>query len=124
MAWWNKRSGDPRDLVERLSGRALGAPGSEQTTLDDSATVQLWLRDLGAADQQVLVHRPWGTVAAVADGRHPVEVVMSDGESSWTAEPPGAEGVHGLTPDQVQHVVLDSLTSTGPPEWPAWRRLV
>ena len=124
MTWWNKRARGPRDLAERLSGKVLGAPGAEQTTLDDRTTVQRWLHDLGATDQQVLVHRPWGTLAAVADGRHPVEVVMSDGESSWTAEPPGADGMRRLTPEQVQHVVLDALTSTGPPEWPAWRRLV
>ncbi len=110
-------------MAELLSGRALGGPDAERTTLDDRATVERWLHGLGRADQQVMVHRSWGTVAAVADGRHPVEVVMSDGEASWTAEPPDAPGARGLTPSQMEHVVLDALTSTGPPAWPAWRRL-
>ncbi len=124
MAWWSKTDRRPMDVVERLSGKPLLRPRREQTTLDDRDTVQRWLHELGDADRQVLVHRSWGTVAAVADGKHPVEVVMADGESAWAAEPPGAESQRGLTPEQVTHVVLDALTSPAPPGWPAWRCLV
>jgi hypothetical protein len=32
--------------------------------------------------QQVLVHRPWGTVAAVADRHYPVRVFLTDGKQN------------------------------------------
>jgi hypothetical protein len=71
-----------------------------------------------------MVHRPWGTVAAVAESKHPVTVVMSDGERSWFATAPGAQADQPLTPDQVEHVVLDSLTALEPPAWPDWHALI
>jgi len=49
---------------------------------------------------------------------------MSDGEKSWFAVPPGAVDDRDLTPEQVEHILLDALTASGPPEWPDWRYLV
>jgi hypothetical protein len=49
---------------------------------------------------------------------------MSDGDHSWTAEVPGTADQRDLTLDQVEHVVLDALTSSERPKWPEWRLLV
>jgi hypothetical protein len=64
-----------------------------------------------------------GTVAAVAGGGRPTGVVMSDGDKPWFAAAPGAADGQDLTPDQVEHVMLDALSSSAPPEWAQWRRL-
>jgi len=107
-----------------LTRHGLFRVGVESASLSDRDAVQQWLRELGSErDQQVLVHRPWGTVAAVADGKHPVTVVMSDGEHSWWAAAPGSVDAQNLTPEQVEHVVLDALTSSTRPDWPEWRDL-
>lgn len=102
----------------------------ESTSLDDRDTVLGWLRSLrSGTDRQVFVHRDWGTVAAVAEARYPddIGVFLSDGETSWVAVAPGGpekiEDCH-LTPDQVEHVVLDALTSAERPAWPDWRYLI
>lgn len=114
------------DIAERLTGRGLfRALERDTAALDDRATVQRWLREWRPdRDQQVFVHRPWGTVVAVADGRLPISVFMSDGDKSWFAVAPGAPDDQELTPEQVEHVLLDALTSTGPPTWPEWRYLI
>ena len=128
MPIWGKRSGESRaapvDVAERFVSVGLLRSSRETADLGDRATVTRWLRELvHADDQQVLVHRPWGTVAAVAEGGHPPAVVRSDGENSWFATEPGAPDDRSLTPDQVEHVVLDALTSAQAPAWPDWHAL-
>ena len=126
MSWLRrllgKPSGAPQDVAELLTTRGPLRVDSETTSLDDRETVQQWVRGLRPeAGQQVFVHRPWGTLAAVAEGRHPVSVVLSDGKDSWFATAPGATD---LTPEQVEHVVLDALTSSERPQWPEWKPLI
>jgi hypothetical protein len=87
-------------------------------------TVTRWLAELvGSGDQQILVRRPWGTLAAVADETRPVAVVVSDGEHSWFAVPPGAADDVELTRHQIEKIMIDALTSTTRPAWPDWRPL-
>jgi hypothetical protein len=128
MGWLRDRfgrsSGGPTDSAERLTTRGLVKTARESAALGDRETVRRWVHELHPErDQQILVHRPWGTVAAVADGRHPVTVLRSDGDDSWFAVVPGAADDRSLTPEQVEHVLLDALTASGPPDWPEWRRL-
>ena len=102
----------------------------ETASLSDAETVRRWIRTLRPeADQQVHIRRSWGTVAAVTDRKHPVCVVLSDGEHSWVAEPPdGAattrSGYADMTLEQVEHVMVDALTSPERPRWPRWSDLV
>jgi hypothetical protein len=70
----------------------------------------------------VFVDRRWGTLCAVSD-EDGVTVFLSDGAGSWFAVPPGAHRTQPLTPDQVEHVMLDALTATQRPAWPDWIRL-
>ena len=60
----------------------------------------------------------------MADGRHPVGVILYDGEKSWLATGPGAAEDQELTPDQIEHMMLDALTADGRPQWPDWHYLV
>jgi hypothetical protein len=123
--WFTRRPRGPRETAERLTRRGLFRVEGESAALTDRETVRRWLQELRAdRDQQVLVHRPWGTVAAVADGRHPVAVVMFDGEHSWSATAPGAVGSQELTPDQIEHVMLEALTTPSRPQWPTWVNLI
>lgn len=129
MGWWSgirsafglgKKRG-PQDVAERLTGWR----GRDTARLDERDTVAGWLTELPrASDQQVFVHRSWGTVVAVADGKHPVNVFWTDGDTTWYAVPPGTVEDQDLTPEQVKHVLLEALTSPGPPSWPQWRVLV
>jgi len=119
------RAGRSKELAERLTTRGWFKVTAESAALSDRQTVQRWLRELRPErDQQILVHRSWGTVVAVADRRHPVGVFLSDGDKSWVAAPPGADNDRDLTPEQVAHVVLDALTAPGRPGWPEWHFLV
>jgi hypothetical protein len=100
----------------------------ESAPLSDAETVRRWIRTLHA-DQQVHVRRPWGTVLAVHDGKPPVRVFLADGEKSWVAEPPDATtkakgGYADMTLEQVEHVMVDALTSPDRPQWPRWSFLV
>jgi hypothetical protein len=121
-----------KDYAERLTTRGLFKVDSEPVALSEREVVRGWLRELGQAgrDQQVMVHRPWGTVVAVpetrlrptmADGRKPATVLMTDGEDTWCAVAPGAADDSYLEPDQVELILLDALASSGPPTWPRWR---
>jgi hypothetical protein len=104
-----------------MVGRGWRRIDHEVVALTDRKTVQAWVRELRTEhDVTLLVHRFWGTVAAVADG-HSVAVLMSDGEEVWTAEIPGMG--QDLTLDQIEHVILDALDSPGPPAWPDWRKI-
>lgn len=117
------------DVVERLTTTRRGlfrkAVTGETANLDDRETVIRWLRELdGERDQTVIVHRPSGSICVVADGRPPGDVMMTDGDRMWYAAYPGSnlpQKLPQLTPDQVEHVMLDALTSVTPPRWPEWR---
>jgi hypothetical protein len=125
LSWLSGRRRRPEDVAERLTGRGLFRVARESAELSDRGTVQRWLRELHRArNQQVLVHRRWGTIGAVADGRHPVTVILATEEKSWYAAAPGAADDQALTPDQVEHVLLDALTASSRPQWPDWRYLV
>jgi hypothetical protein len=127
MGWLQNRSGKPpKDVAERLTSRGLFRTTSDTAALSDDETVRRWLRELQLQrDQQIFVHRPWGTVVAVADRRHTVQVFFTDGDKTWVAVPPGAgDDTKDLTPAQVSLVVLDALTASAPPAWPDWRYLI
>jgi hypothetical protein len=116
--------GPPQDSAERLTSRGPLKVAREPAALTDRHTVQRWLRDLRPErDQQIFIHRPWGTVAAVADGHHPIGVYLSDGDRSWAAAAPGATDTQELTLEQVEHIMLDALTSPDRPRWPQWRQV-
>ena len=130
-----KPSPAAQDYAERLTTRGLFKVDSEPVALSEREVVRRWLRELGTGDdQQVMVHRAWGTVAAVpdtrlflptaADGRKPATVLMTDGEATWYAVAPGAADDSYLEPDQVELILLEALASNGPPAWPHWRPLI
>jgi hypothetical protein len=128
MGWLRdrlRRRKPPQDVAEWLTGAGLFRVHTERVPLTDAETVQRWLRQLDPdLNHQVHIRRPWGVIAAVTDRRNPVAVVMSDLEDrSWGAYPPGGDGHAELTADQVEHVMLDALTSAERPAWPDWRRL-
>jgi hypothetical protein len=125
MRWRRDRSVRLEDVAERLTRRSLFRMDRDSASLGDRGTVRAWLRELRPErDQQVFVHRGWGTIVAVADGRHPVGVILYDGEKSWFATAPGAADDQELTPDQVEHIMLDALTADSRPQWPDWHYLV
>lgn len=91
----------------------------EVASLSDEEVVRRWVRSLRLESKDtMIVHRPWGSVAAVCDGKHPIAVFLTDGEHTWSAEPSGAADQTALAPEQVEHVVLDALTSSQRPQWP------
>lgn len=57
-------------------------------------------------------------------GKQPVGVALSDGEHARPQDVPGAPDEKDLALEAVEHVVLDALTSSARPQWPAWRLLV
>jgi hypothetical protein len=124
---WRRAPTSPvqaRDWAERLTGTGRRGVAQETADLRDEGTVRQWLAELGAArDQQVLIHRSWGTVAAVADGRRPVAVVLSDGDHSWSACRPSLPGDDELSADQVTALMIEALTSESRPAWPEWRTI-
>ena len=126
MGWLRDRLGRfrrPKDVAERLTGGLLRLQ-REQAELSDRDTVQRWLREMRPEhDTQVFVHRPWGTVVAVADRGESVGVFLSDGKKTWIAAAPGATDGQYLTPEQIEYVLLDALTAPGPPDWAEWRDL-
>jgi hypothetical protein len=125
MRWRRDRSARLEDVAERLTRRGLFRMDRDSASLDDRGIVQAWLRELRPErQQQVFVHRRWGTIVAVADGRHPVGVTLYDGEKSWLATGPGAAEDQALTPEQVEHIMLDALTADSRPQWPDWHYLV
>ena len=113
------------ELAERLAPRSPQTPpGGEQVTLSDGATVQQWLREM-RPDVTVMVHRPWGTIAAQGAGPRQVNVfLLGEGTNAWFAVPPEPADDHALTPHQVEHIVLDAMTSADRPAWPQWVELV
>jgi hypothetical protein len=121
----SRREPPRQDVAERLSSHSLLRVTTESVALSDHETVRQWLRDLDPdLRQQVHIRRTWGVVAAVTDHRDPVGVVMADADNrSWGAYVPGADEKEPLTPEQVESVMLDALTSPERPSWPDWRRL-
>ena len=124
MGWLRKRLDNlrrgPQDVAERLSGGLLHVT-AERAELTDRPTVQRWLRELRPQHQtQIFVHRPWGTVVAVADRNESVPVFLTDGDRTWIASAPGGADRERLTAEQVEHVLLDALTSAERPRWPDW----
>jgi hypothetical protein len=123
--WLRERFGrfwsGPKDVAERLTGNVLHLE-KDQAELSDRDTVQKWLREMRPEHQtQVFVHRPWGTIVAVADRGESVGVFMSDGKKTWIAAARGAPDGQDLTPEQIEYVLLDALTASGPPTWAEWR---
>lgn len=119
----------PMDIAERLTTRRRGMFRKEHTSetvgLGDGETVIRWLRELHQERNQTIgIHRPWGSICVVADGRAPTHVTVTDGDRMWYAAAPGSKLPRGqpqLTPDQVEAVMLDALTSDALPRWPEWR---
>lgn len=110
------------DSAERITPRGVLDAGGEQVSLTDSDTVRGWVREMGP-EETVLVHRAWGTVAARHDRRFPPGVLLSDSSGAWFAVPPGADDNHPLTLGQVEHIVLEAMTSPTRPAWPRWVEL-
>jgi hypothetical protein len=129
MGWWSDRFGRGRraaqDGAELLTTRHLFRTTSERVPLTERDTVRRWLRDLDPhVRQQVHIRRHWGVIAAVSERRRPTGVVLVDAECrSWAAYVPGGSDRDDLTPEQVEHVMLEALTSPERPSWPDWRRL-
>jgi hypothetical protein len=125
MSWLRERldrfRGGPEEIAERLTGGLLHLE-REEAELTDRGTVQRWLREMRPDHKtQVLVHRPWGTIVAVADRGESVMVFLSDGQKTRIATAPGAAEDGYLTPEQIEYVLLDALTAPGPPTWAEWR---
>ena len=125
MGWLRDRlgrmRGGPEEVAERLTGGLLRLD-RDQAELSDHDTVRRWLREMRPEHQtQVFVHRPWGTVLAVADRGDSVGVFLSDGNRTWIATAPGAADDQPLTPEQIEYVVLDALTAQERPKWAEWR---
>jgi hypothetical protein len=117
--------GRPNDVAMRDTGSGLFRIQSESVALNDRETVQRWLRELRPErDQRIFVHRSWGTLVAIADRREPVTVLLTDGETTWCATIRGTTNEQPLTPEQIEHVMLDALTSPAPPDWPEWQVLI
>jgi hypothetical protein len=133
-SWFRRSADEPatahEDAAELLiTTRRFPARAEKETAaLSDAETVRRWIRTL-SPDQQVHVRRPWGAVVAVCDGKHPVGVFLADGEKSYVAEPPDATtktkgGYADMTLEQVEHVMVDALTSPERPQWPTWSLLL
>jgi hypothetical protein len=120
-----QRERPPQDVAERLVRTGLFRVRAQRVPLSDVETVRRWLHELDPdLDHQVHVRRRWGVIAAVSDHRRPVSVVMADvDDRAWGAYPPGSGQDADLTPEQVEHVMLDALHSAERPAWPQWRRL-
>ncbi len=117
------RSESRLDIAERVlpRERTLDLNG-EQVALHERAKVQAWLREMGP-DETVLVHRAWGTIAARSHSDFPVGVFLSDSDGAWFAVPPGPDEELPLTPSEVEHIMLDAMSSPQRPAWPRWVEL-
>ncbi|MCN0178148.1 hypothetical protein [Salinispora arenicola] len=122
-------SAAPMDVVERLTTRRQGlfrkVVTGDTVSLGDRDAVVRWLRELHQErNQTVIIHRPWGSVCVVGEGTAPTDILMSEGDRMWYAARAGSnlpQKHPQLAPDEVEHVMLDALTSDTPPRWPEWR---
>ncbi|NIL59719.1 hypothetical protein [Salinispora arenicola] len=122
-------SAAPMDVVERLTTRRQGlfrkVVTGDTVSLGDRDAVVRWLRELHQErNQTVIIHRPWGSVCVVGEGKAPTDILMSEGDRMWYAARAGSnlpQKHPQLAPDEVEHVMLDALTSDTPPRWPEWR---
>jgi hypothetical protein len=122
--------GPSTNIAERLTDTRRGwfrkVVTGETVALSDRTTVVRWLREIHRyRDQTIIIHRPWGSVCVVADGLPPSAVLMASDDGRFYAAYPGStipQTNPQLTPDQVEHVMVDALTSVGPPRWPEWRQ--
>ncbi|NLT56951.1 MAG: hypothetical protein GXX79_20795 [Actinomycetales bacterium] len=128
---WPWRRDEPEEVKQREEGAeriiTVGKElESEAVGLDQVDVVRGWMRELTPdCDGQVYVHRSWGTLVAIADGRPPVSVTFVDGEHVWYPVPLGPVSDHEpLTWDQVERVMIHALTSPERPNWLRWVRLV
>lgn len=99
----------------------------EQTSVDDLETVLRWLRGMGRNGYQTLiVHRGWGSMSTIAEkSKPPGDVLLSAGDGTYYATAPGSDIPRTqpqLTPAQVEHIMVDGLTSPAAPRWPRWQR--
>lgn len=120
----------PRDVAERLTTRRQGlfrkVVTGDTVSLDNRDTVVRWLRELHQErDQTVIIHRSWGSVCVVGEGRAPTDIMMTEDDGRmWYAARAGSKIPQKrpqLTPAEVEHVMLEALTSDTPPQWPEWR---
>lgn len=135
MRWFRRSAGEPvtaregaAELITPNRKRFATRVEVETADLSDAETVRRWIRAL-VPGQQVSVARPWGTVVAMGDGKDPVGILLADGDKCYVAEPPGATtigrgGFADLTLDQVEHVMVEAMTSPERPQWPKWSVLV
>ncbi|WP_027644722.1 hypothetical protein [Salinispora oceanensis] len=120
----------PRDVAERLTTRRQGlfrkVTTGDTVGLDDRDTVVRWLRELHQErDQTVIIHRSWGAVCVVGEGRAPTDIMLTEDDGRmWYAARAGSKIPQKrpqLTPAEVEHVMLEALTSANRPQWPEWR---
>src|SRR6266498_233224 len=72
VKWLSGQRGRVQDVAERLTGRGLFRVARDSAALSDRETVRRWLRGLHAErDQQVLIHRRWGTLDALTASSRP-----------------------------------------------------
>ena len=128
MGWFRRRKAPAEQVrkegVQRLTSRGRRDVDSEETTLDDHATVLRWVRDLRSARHvQVFVDRSWGVVVASSGDGEPPGVIVGDGENAWYAAPPGGGKKANLTQDQLEQLMIEVLSSPERPKWPEWHEL-
>jgi hypothetical protein len=126
---WRQRSDakrrGPVDLAERWTSTGWRKSRGESVSVRDRDAVDVWLRELGdAGKQQVMIHRPWGTIAAVADRRGRLAVVMADSGHSWSAAAPGGKRGSELSRDQVRVVMTEALDSAHRPTCVDWQLII
>jgi hypothetical protein len=115
----------PVNVAERWTSLGWRKSHGESASVSDRATVASWLRDFGGArKQQILIHRPWGTIAAVVDRRGRVEIVVADGNHSWLATATGSVTKTGISAEQARQVMLEALDAMARPTSVEWKPLV
>jgi hypothetical protein len=91
-------------------------------SLGDEEIVRRWIRALSPkGDQQVNVRRTWGA-RLFARGSGQSRCSSPTGSVLGWQSHLGGQG--DLTPEQVEHVVIDAPTSTQRPTWPEWSALL
>jgi hypothetical protein len=127
MGWFRRREVPAEEVrgegVTRLTSSGRRDVEVEETTLDDQETVLSWVRGLRQDRDQVFIDRSWGTVVALAADGRPPGVILSDEEHTWHAVPPGGGEKADLSPEQLEQLMLDVMSSPERPTWPDWHQL-